>query len=134
MSQGAIRRWFWSILNVTERERCRSQESVDPTNEDRSFDPAIAMVRIVWFALAGCLTVAAFVSPHFERLAAGLITAGGSMVVGGLLGFIFGVPFSKEPTESDNSDQGSKLETRIRVLDTDPTPAWSKSPNGFRRC
>jgi hypothetical protein len=71
------------------------------------------MVRLIVFASLAAVVIVAFggfTNARVQAVAVGLITAGGAMVVGGLLGFIFGVPFSRDSAnpDQDRSEDKSK--------------------------
>lgn len=79
--------------------------------ESPGFDPAEALIRIALFsASAGAIVVifALSFTDHWKQIGVGLITAGGCGVVGALLGFIFGVPFSRDGAVSNSGGSEDK--------------------------
>jgi hypothetical protein len=82
-----------------------------PDQETRGFDPAKALIRIALFSIfAGAVVMVFAVSStdHWKQLGVGSIAAGGCGVVGALLGFIFGVPFSRDGSPSNPVDSEDK--------------------------
>jgi len=79
---------------------------------ERTFDPDVAMFRIFWLVVAGCVVIALFSLSSLRcpppsgyrvlsELSIGIMIALAAMVAGGLLGFIFGVPYSRDGASSD---------------------------------
>jgi hypothetical protein len=82
-----------------------------PDPETQGFDADKALIRIALFAsFAGAVVTIFAVSStdHWRQLGVGLITAGGCGVAGALLGFIFGVPFSRDGSGSSHADSEDK--------------------------
>jgi hypothetical protein len=85
----------------------------------RTFDPAVAMFRITCFLGISALVVVwfgAFSPSPLQSVAVGLVVAFGSTVVGALLGFIFGVPFSKDVSPNDQAESGDKSKDSLQNL------------------
>ncbi len=102
-----------------------------PTSPDetpKKFTYNVALTRLFYVALVGCLFVVIYaasysresVAQFFGAMSVGLMTGGAALVVGGLLGFLFGVPHSREaesaqppreprPGSGQDQDAGSKL-------------------------
>ena len=87
----------------------KAQDVTDtPTRSDsepRSRDYDIAMRRLVYLAAFGSLLIVAYaLSPvraeSFRIAAVGLLAGWAALVTGGLMGFLFGVPYAREASQS----------------------------------
>ncbi len=79
---------------------------------ERPFGYDIAMRRLVWLAIIGSLVLTAYSleKPNslLDVLSLSLMTAGSALLAGGLLGFLFGVPHTREvePDQQKSADLG----------------------------
>jgi hypothetical protein len=82
-------------------KRLEDRAKSDSTGQEmhRSFAPSMAMQRIGYLVTCGCGVILIFSLPSglgaFSILSVGIMTAAAAGVAGGLLGFIFGVPFMR---------------------------------------
>jgi hypothetical protein len=94
-----------------------------PSNEPDTPDelkPAVALRRLVYLAVIGCVLIIAFAvrsggssapgtgtTPTFFRMASvGLMAAGAALLAGGLLGFLFGVPYIRDKGDGASRTSG----------------------------
>lgn len=70
-------------------------------------DYNVAMRRLVYLAAAGCLVILfnGFRSTGCGAVIVGLMTAGAALLGGGLLGFLFGVPHTRESASATSGGQ-----------------------------
>jgi hypothetical protein len=94
-------------------------------------DYDVSMRRLFYLALVGCgiiLLDAVGTRPGFLRtLSVGLMTAGAAMFVGGLLGFLFGVPYTREGEQpaGTKDGQGGQQKSGSDALPTSYRPNTS---------
>jgi len=85
-------------------------------------DYDVSMRRLSYLALVGCgiiLLDAVGTRPGFLRtLSVGLMTAGSAMFVGGLLGFLFGVPYTREGEQPAGTKDGQQNKAGSDALPT----------------
>jgi hypothetical protein len=95
-------------------------------------DYDVSMRRLFYLALVGCgiiLLDALGTRPGFLRtFSVGLMTAGAAMFVGGLLGFLFGVPYTREgeqPAGNKGGQGGQQNESGSDAIPTSYRPNTS---------
>ncbi len=98
--------------------------------------PAQALVRLVYLAVLGCVVIIAFAARSsssgelFRMASVGLMAGGAALLAGGLLGFLFGVPYTRggngagisktrDDSSAPNSDQPAA-----------PRPKWVRDDDG----
>jgi hypothetical protein len=88
--------------------------SASNAGQKLGLDYDVAMRRLAYLSLLGCLIILTYgfsVPGNVVRvLSVGLMAAGAALVVGGLLGFLFGVPHTRDG-ESDGSQSVSEGKT-----------------------
>ena len=106
-----------------------SREQQKPAQE---FDYNVAMRRLIYVVAAGCALIAGYsarsgdggLTKFLGVTAVGLMTAGAALLSGGLLGFLFGVPHTredgtgagnKEPRGNEGRQTGSSVSTSYRA-------------------
>jgi len=98
---------------VSSQERTESKAE---SKEKSPFSYNVALRRLVYVAIVGCLFVVTYGSRYGHEGAAsflsivsvGLMTGGAALLSGGLLGFLFGVPHTRGVDKGQGKDTGSK--------------------------
>jgi hypothetical protein len=99
--------------------------SYEPDAPDE-LKPAVALRRLVYLAVIGCVLIIAFAArsgsssatgtgttPTFLRMASvGLMAGGAALVAGGLLGFLFGVPYTRDKGDGASTATGDSSATQ----------------------
>jgi len=75
-------------------------------NQTEAVDYNVAMRRLVYVVAVGCLLISIYGIHEASTgsLAVGLMTAGAALLAGGLLGFLFGVPHTREEGVTERGD------------------------------
>jgi hypothetical protein len=104
----------------------------DPATK-RAFDYNVALQRLVYVALIGCLFVLIYglcyrhngVADFFSVVSVGLMTAGAALLSGGLLGFLFGVPHTQgEKGQAGQETAGKSGESQGDAGARSPSTAY----------
>jgi hypothetical protein len=87
------------------------------SQEPDELEPTVALRRLVYLAVIGCAVVLAFAAqsitsivtiPTALRIASvGLGAGGAALLAGGLLGFLFGVPYARDKSDAKPKTPGS---------------------------
>jgi hypothetical protein len=97
------------------------------------FDYNQALRRLIYFLLLGCFYALAYALSSWHSgvwtvlgtLSVALMTAGAAMSVGGLLGFLFGVPHTRDNPQSDSDSKTKEGESKTKA----DTSATTYRPN-----
>jgi hypothetical protein len=87
------------------------------------FDYNQALRRLIYFLLLGCFYALAYALSSWHSgvwtalgtLSVALMTAGAAMSVGGLLGFLFGVPHTRDNPQSDSDSKTKEGESKTKT-------------------
>lgn len=101
-------------------------EPQDSAKSAGGFDYHVAMRRLVYVVGAGCLLVLGYSlrsgeTNYFGVTATGLMAAGAALLCGGLLGFLFGVPHTREDSGNSSGKGTGEPEGKPGANPSSPT-------------
>lgn len=110
-------------LRLTQLEK-KVKATVADRQAERTFDPDVAMLRLFYMVIAGCFVIFLFSLSSLRcppasgcgalsSFSIGIMIALAATVAGGLLGFIFGVPYSRDGGPGDRDPSTGEKKTEV---------------------